>query len=80
MSGPLTIARHWARLVVLLAMAGWSTSAIAAPQTFNTALPVPKGEFIFRGQVLFKRASDDPSPANRDVTVVGGVSDRRWRV
>lgn len=74
MPGRFAVARRRARLVVLLAMAGWSTSAIAAPQTFNTALPVAKGEFVFREQILDKRASDESGPANRDVTVVGGVS------
>jgi len=60
-----------AALVGLLGVAGL---ARAAPETFNTALPVPKGEFIFREQFLYKRASDDPSPADRDVEVGGGVS------
>ena len=46
----------------------------AAPVTFNTALPVAQGEFLFRGQFLFMKASDDPSPADRDVEVTGGMS------
>ncbi len=48
--------------------------AQAAPQTFNTALPVAKGEFIFREQFLYKKASDDPSPADREVEVLGAIS------
>ncbi|RMD62063.1 MAG: transporter [Alphaproteobacteria bacterium] len=56
------------------ALAGLADTAHAAPETFNTALPVPKGEFIFREQFLYKRASDDPSPADREVEVVGGIS------
>lgn len=46
----------------------------AAPQTFNTALPVAKGEFVFREQFLYRKASEDPSPADRDLQVLGGVS------
>jgi hypothetical protein len=37
-------------------------------------LPVAKGEFIFREQFLYKKASDDPSPADREVKVLGGIS------
>ncbi len=48
--------------------------AQAAPQTFNTALPVAKGEFIFREQFLYKKASGDPSPADREVEVLGAIS------
>jgi len=46
----------------------------AAPETFSTALPVAKGEFVFREQFLYRKASEDPSPANRDLQVLGGVS------
>ena len=38
----------------------------AAPVTTNTALPVAKGEYVFRGQVIFNQSGDDPSSANRD--------------
>ena len=53
---------------------GWTAAAWAAPETFNTALPVAKGEFIFREQFLYKKASDDPGPADREVEVLGGIS------
>ncbi len=56
------------------ALMGGAHGAQAAPETFNTALPVPKGEFIFREQFLYKRASADPSPANRKLEVAGGIS------
>jgi len=46
----------------------------AAPITFNTALPVAEGHFVFREQFLDQQASDDPSAANRDVEVLGGIS------
>ncbi len=52
----------------------WTTAEQAAPQTFNTALPVAEGEFIFREQFFYKKASDDPSPADREVAVVGAIS------
>ncbi len=57
-----------------IVLAGWPETIWAAPETFNTALPVAKGEFLFREQFLFKRASKDPSPANREVEVLGGTS------
>ncbi|MEX2494776.1 MAG: transporter [Woeseia sp.] len=46
----------------------------AAPQTFNTALPVAEDEFVFREQLLYLRATDDPGPADRELTVLGAVS------
>ncbi|MGD9728883.1 MAG: transporter [Nitrospiraceae bacterium] len=48
--------------------------AQAAPETFNTALPVGKGDFIFREQFLTIKASDDPGPMDRNLEVLGGVS------
>ena len=60
--------------IALYALMGWTAAAWAAPETFNTALPVAKGEFIFREQFLYKKASDDPSPADREVEVLGGIS------
>ena len=41
----------------------------AAPITFNTALPVAKGETVVRAQVKFLRSTDDPSNAGRELTV-----------
>ena len=60
--------------IALLALIGSASAAAAAPQTFNTALPIARGEFVFREQFLYKRASDDPSPANREVEVLGAIS------
>lgn len=57
-------------LLMLLAAGGVQ----AAPQTFNTALPVATGEFIFRGQFLYKSAGGDPSPLNRSLDVRGGAA------
>lgn len=59
--------------VLLAAAVGHAGQARAAPQTFNTALPVGKGDFLFRGQFLYQKANRDPSPADRDLEVFGGV-------
>ena len=48
--------------------------AQAAPQTFNTALPVAQGEFVFREQFVLDQSGDDPSAANRDRTAWALVS------
>ena len=47
---------------------------MAAPITFNTALPVAKGGFIVREQLLRRSFEGDSSPANRDLEVNGLVS------
>ncbi|WP_220151439.1 transporter [Thalassospira profundimaris] len=65
-----------------MASTGWtislvfiaSAAATAAPQTFNTALPVAEGEFVFREQFLYRKASGDPSRADREVEVLGAIS------
>ncbi len=58
----------WLMLVV-------ASTAQAAPQTFNTALPVAQGEFVFRQQFFHLTAGDgELNPADRDVDVRGGVS------
>jgi len=46
----------------------------AAPITFNTALPVAEGEFIFREQFRWLRSNNDSSAANRDMRTVAGIS------
>jgi len=60
--------------VAVVAAFGTVSTAIAAPQTFNTALPVAEGEFVFREQFVYRKAADDPSPADRELQVLGGVS------
>ncbi len=45
------------------------TTSIAGPITTNTALPVHDGELIIRGQGKFLRATDDPSPLDRELSV-----------
>jgi len=46
----------------------------AAPETFNTALPIAEGEAVLREQFVYRRAGDDPSGTDREVEVLGGVS------
>ncbi len=41
----------------------------AAPITFNTALPVAKGETVVRAQTKLLRSTGDPSVAGRELTV-----------
>ncbi len=44
-----------------------SNIASAAPITFNTALPVAKGEFVWREQLVLGRSGKDPSGQNRSL-------------
>ncbi len=62
--------------VCLAFAAGFTDVSIttAAPQTFHTALPVAEDEFVFREQFVYRKATDDPSPADRELQVLGGVS------
>lgn len=62
-----------AALALVPAVLG-AAPAWPAAQTFNTALPVAKGEFVFREQFFHRRASDDPSAADRELEVLGAVS------
>jgi len=63
-----------AACLVLLNIFPFSSPARAAPQTFNNALPVAEGEFVFREQFIYRKAGDDPGPADRDLTVRGALS------
>ncbi len=65
---------RWTIGAALLAAVGWTGSAVAAAVTFNTALPVGVGDFVFREQFIFSRASRDPSAANRSVEAWGAIS------
>ena len=53
---------------------GWPVTSEAAPETFNTALPVAEGEFVFREQGVLDRSGDDPSGAARDRTAWSAIS------
>lgn len=59
-----------ASVLVMTAVLVWgSAQAQAGPITFLTALPVAKSQVVVRGQYFLIRASDDPTPAERDLTV-----------
>jgi len=55
-----------------------ATGAQAAPITFNTALPVAVGRFIFREQFLRMEAGGDPTPARRSLRASAAVSVLAW--
>ena len=57
-------------LIVSICLSSIIHRAEAAPINSNVALPVRKGGFVFRSQVKWLRATDDPSPLNREVNVV----------
>ena len=54
--------------LVAVAAINWMNAAVSAPITFNTALPVAKGEFVAREQWIINESGDDPSGADRDRT------------
>ncbi len=54
--------------LVAVAAINWMNAASSAPITFNTALPVAKGEFVAREQWIINESGDDPSGADRDRT------------
>ena len=46
-----------------------ATPLLAAPITFNTALPIAEGEGVFRVQARFISSTEDPGPQGRELTV-----------
>lgn len=54
---------------ISVAGAAWS-----APVTFNTALPVAKGEYLARQQFIINQSGDDPSTLDRDRTAKTAVT------
>jgi hypothetical protein len=65
------------KTVMQLAVSGLCLAAgatWAAPITFNTALPVHEGGYVWREQLLLMQSADDPTPAKRDMRVTGLVS------
>lgn len=62
------------RGLVWVSLGLWAGPLIAAPQTFNSALPLAEGEFVFREQFLWHEATGDPGPAGRELRVFGAVS------
>ena len=66
--------RHHLVTLVAVAAINWMNAAVSAPITFNTALPVAKGEFVAREQWIINESGDDPSGADRDRTSRAVVS------
>ena len=60
--------------IAALIAAGVALPAQAAPITTNTALPVAKGEYVVREQIIFNKSGDDPSGANRTHRVATSAS------
>lgn len=56
-------------LLSLSLLAAPSARLKAAPISFNTALPVHEGGLLFRGQGVWMRLHDDPSPMGREMDV-----------
>ena len=62
------------RTIIFVVSLFWTGTAMSAPMTFNTALPVAEGEFVFREQLVLDQSGDDPSGADRDRTAWSAVS------
>ncbi len=63
-----------ALVLAVIGAIGGGADAWGAPITFNTALPVAKGEFVFRAQFIVSQSGHDPSGADRDRTALAAVS------
>ncbi len=63
------------RIIILFCLFIAPAGAVmAAPITFNTALPVSKGEVLLRQQFIVTKLSDRLNGTKRDVTARAGVS------
>ena len=67
-------------LVALILAAGIAPGAMAAPVTFNTALPVSRGEVLLRLQVKELHASGDPGHLDRELEVTAVPLVAAWGV
>ena len=66
---PLLLIKQTIRNAAYISLFMVASSALAAPITTNTALPVHAGGLIVRGQAKVIRSTDDPSPMARELTV-----------
>lgn len=59
------------RVLCIAVIGGLLTAGVAeaGPITFLTGLPVAQGQAVVRGQYFLIRATDDPTPAERELTV-----------
>ncbi len=77
---------NWLTIFTAVLIVGLSTTIKAAPQTFNTALPVAKDEFVFREQLFDRQVEDQLSAADKDLHLRGSISvlgsgiTRNWAV
>lgn len=60
--------------VALIESSFFPSRAEAAPQTFNTALPIAQDQFVFRGQFFQRSMNDDQTPVDGDVDVFGSLA------
>jgi hypothetical protein len=58
------------RALLASILAAWCAPATAGPITFNTALPVHVGEWIVRQETIWMKATDDPSPMDRNLNAL----------
>jgi hypothetical protein len=65
----LELLGRWMASLVLAGILIWTSGAEAGPITFNTALPVHANELILREQVIWLRATDDPTPDRPQETI-----------
>ena len=61
-------------VAMVLALALHPASSAGAPITFNTALPVAQGEFVFRQLFTYGRASRDPTGLSRSLKAFSSTS------
>lgn len=66
--------RHGPKTLAFIVASLLSGTAMAAPITTNTALPVSKGELILRQQVIWTHAANDPTNLGREFDAVAGVT------
>lgn len=67
--GGSTLIKNGAAFMALCFTALFATTAHSAPITFNTALPVSKGEGVIRIQSKYARSTGDPTDKDREMTV-----------
>ena len=61
-------------MVLLAAALLWPHRAPAGPISFNSALTLSSGEFVFREQGVLSQSGDDPSGADRDRRSIASLS------
>ncbi len=66
--------RMAALMLAVIGTIGGAAHAWGAPITFNTALPVAKGEFVFREQFVVAQSGEDASGADRDRRLLAAIS------